>query len=77
MPKISRAKKLIFRNLDSLIDHQIKGSRPSTFSTLNLQNKDSLALRRPLVASYVEAADPNNSIEIESNSSDGRIELVA
>jgi len=77
MPKICRAKKSTFRNLDSLTDHQIKGSRPSTFSTLKLQNKDSLALKRPLVPSYVEAARPNNPIEIESSSSDGRIELAA
>jgi len=77
MPKICRAKKSTFRNLDSLTDHQIKGSRPSTSSTLNLQNKHSLALKRPLVASYVEVANPNNPIEIKSNSSDGRIELAA
>ncbi len=77
MPKIYHAKKSTFENLDSLTNHQIKGSMPSTFSTLNLQNKDSSTLKRPLVSFYVEAVNPNNPIEIQNSSSDGRTKLAA
>ncbi len=76
MPKIYRAKKLAFGNLDSLTNHHIKGSRPSTFSTLNQQNKDSSTLRRPLVASHIEVVDLNNPIEVKGNSSDGKTKLA-
>ncbi len=76
MPKIYRAKSPIFGNLDSLIDHHIKGSRPSTSSTFNLRNKDNSTLRRFSVVSCVEAIDSNNIIEIKGSWSDGRIEFA-
>jgi hypothetical protein len=47
MPEICHAKKPIVKSLDSLTNHQIKESRPSSFSTLHLQNKDSSVLKRP------------------------------
>ncbi len=64
MLKMCCDKKPTFENLDLLINHQIKGSRPLSFSTLNLRNKDNLALRRPLVASCVEVVNPNNLVEV-------------
>ncbi len=73
MPKIYHAKKPTFESLDSLIDHQIKGSRPSLFSTLNLRKKGSSVLKRPSIASCVEAANPKNLVEVEVNSSNGKI----
>jgi len=76
MPKICCAKKPIFGNLDSLTYHQIKGSRPSIFSTLNLRNKNSSTLKRLSIASFVEDVDPNNLVEVEGSSSDGKIELA-
>jgi hypothetical protein len=77
MLKIYRAKKPTFENLDLLINHQIKGSRPSTFSTLNLRNKNSLALKRPLIAFCVEIVNPNNPIEVGGSLGDGKTKLVA
>jgi hypothetical protein len=64
MPKIYLDKKLTFRNLDSLTNHQIK-----TINILHIEpiKQDSSALKRLLVASYVEAANPNNPIEIKGN----------
>jgi len=51
MFKICCAKNPTFGNLGSLVAHHINESKTSTFSTWNLQNKDNLALRRPLIAS--------------------------
>jgi hypothetical protein len=77
MLEICHAKKSTFESLDSLIDHQIKGSTPSSFFTMNLRNKDSSTLKRPLVASYVETIDPNNIVEVEGSSSDEKNKLIA
>jgi hypothetical protein len=77
MFKICHVKKSTFENLDLLINHQIKGSRPSTFSTLNLNNKDRLVLKRPLVASCVEIVNPNNPIEVGGSSGDVKTKLLA
>ncbi len=69
MPKIRHAKKSTFGNLDSLIDHHINKSRPFAFSTWKVQSKDNSILKRPLIASCVEAIEPNNPIKVESSSS--------
>jgi hypothetical protein len=74
MPKICHAKKPIFGNLNTLTNHQIKGSRPSIFSTLNLKKIYNSALKRFLVPSCVEVGNPNNLVEVEGNLSDGKIE---
>jgi hypothetical protein len=73
MPKIYCAKKSIFGNLASLTNHQIKGSRPSIFSTLNLRNKNSSTLKRFSIASCVEAINPNNLVEVEGSLNHGKI----
>jgi hypothetical protein len=39
---------------------------------LNLRNKDNSTLRRPLVASYVEVANPNNLVEVGGSLDDGK-----
>ncbi len=62
-------KKPTFGNLDSLIDHHINKSRPFSFSTWKVQSKDNSILKRPSIASYVEAIEPNNSIKVKSSSS--------
>jgi hypothetical protein len=74
MLEICHAKKSTFESLDSLIDHQIKGSTPSSFFTMNLRNKDSSTLK---VTSYVETIDPNNIVEVEGSSSDEKNEPIA
>jgi hypothetical protein len=65
-----------FENLNLLINHQIKKSNPSKFSTLNLQNKHSLALKMPLVASCVEVMNLDNPVELEGSSSIGKTKHV-
>jgi hypothetical protein len=69
MPKIYLAKKSTFGNLDSLIDHRINRSRPFAFSTWKVQSKDNSILKRPSIASCVEAIEPNNPIKVKSSSS--------
>jgi hypothetical protein len=61
-------KKSICGNLDSSINHHINKSKPFAFSTCKVQSTDNSILRRPSIASCVEAIESNNPIKVESNS---------
>ncbi len=73
MLKICCAKKPTFGNLNSLTNHHINKLGPFTW---NIQNKYSSTLKRPLVASCVEATNLNKLVEIKVNSCAGGIGLA-